>query len=335
MTLWFVPQWPVKNRYPEEWIKWFPNEMEKQKLDYMTVKGTYDYGEYNKVKGDMFTSLIGSSDWEMEQIMHLLRCVNEGDTVFFADLDFPGFILPCMQLLKCKLKEVKLTGYLHAGSYIEGDYFEPVADSKILSEQAMYNIVDTIFVASEYHKDLFEGEIEWDFYEKDKVKVVKIPYYKTLLEFKRPHRKWDVCYTSRIDEQKSDKQFLEVVKNMPNRFFVTTNKPSESLPNLEYHPVANRKEYFDVLDESKVLFVPYLQATFGYNVLEALDHNCIPYAPEDFAYPEILDEKYLYHGKDGKWLNYGIERFINDDEDIIFDFSPYENCISKILDLIK
>ena len=349
MTLWFVPQWPVKNRYPEEWIQWFPEEFERLGMeegkDYkVVIPYEHEDTSYNKQEGDMFTSLIESSNWEMEQIKILLKNVKRKDKILFADLDFPGFSATCAQLLKNKYSNnITITGYMHAGCYCKGDYFNKIIYSKIISELAMVRIVDKIFIATDYHKQLFQNNVQtidslYSF--TDKLVTVKIPYYrhfrdKKTIPIPRKNREWDIAYTSRIDSQKSDEQLLNLVECLPGKKFVVTSKPSKSFPNLEYVPVHNRTEYFRILANSKILFVPWAESTFGYNVLEAIDFGCAPCAPNYFSYPEILGKKYLCSYMGISNVIEKIEMLNNDNRDISFNFKPYEDCIKNMVRLIK
>jgi hypothetical protein len=342
MTLFFVPQWPTPNRYPEEWIKWFPQEFRKHEVDFELVVPRHEFYELQE-KGsyDTFSNLYNASRFELEQCARLIDKVIAGDTVFFADLDYPGFSVTCAQLLRRMYGDkIKIYGYMHAGSYCKGDYFEPIKDSKWDSETAMFKIVDGIFVGSEYHKQKLVFHLSTHLYaikeDYDKVHVVGVPYYPND-DYHKPisERKWDVAYTSRMDVQKTDKYLLSLAKKMSHTKFVCTSKPSKELPNLEFYPVKNRQEYHYVLENSKIVFVPIAESTFGYNVLEALDYQCIPICPNGFSYPEFVPKEFLYSNDFRvSRVSNKIKRFINDDSLIDFNFSPYRNCISKMLEVM-
>ena len=62
-----------------------------------------------------------------------------------------------------------------------------------------------------------------------------------------------------------------------------------------YRPKCNTwEEYYDFLAESKYMITSAKEETFGYQVMDAILADCIPFAPNKFSYPELLPQELLY-----------------------------------------
>jgi hypothetical protein len=57
-------------------------------------------------------------------------------------------------------------------------------------------------------------------------------------------------------------------------------------------------EYFNFISEAKVLLITTQEDTFGYQAVDAVINHCIPIAPSNFSYPELLPPEFMYSGRD-------------------------------------
>jgi len=303
MTIYFVPQLPVKNRYTEEWIEWFPEKFEEMGVDYKLILGDIKYPiTYRKTRYNLFTDMDKAVYWELKQLEELMRisvAMREDDVIFFADLDFPGLCLPFIQLLKIKKPKVKVYGYMHAGAYCRNDIFHPVKKSKLMLERALV-VVDGIFVGSKYHAQLLHNSVDVSM---EKIFVVRAPFYRNypMLYLRRTKpfakREWDIGYVGRIDRQMNITKDLKLLcYAFPLLSFVVTHPIRGDIPpNLTVKEVTNRKEYYELLADCRMLFNFSIESTFGYSVVEALSLDVIPIAPASYSYPEIIRDKNLLY----------------------------------------
>lgn len=339
MTLLYMPVLPVKNRYPEEWYHQFPREFERLGVDYITIDGGMEVPvEFEKREHDMFTSLELGAEWELSQIQKLLELSDEmtsEDIIFFTDIDFPGFCLPFVQLLKLKIPSIKVYGYLHAGSYCIGDIFSKTL-GKIDSERATLKIVDGVFVGGEYHKSLVQALFGWG----DKIHVVGAPFYRDqvgLDPIPLYEREFDVIYSSRMDKQNPGTMFMKVVAENPEIQFVCTSDPSDVFDNLVYAPTHNRQEYYSVLQQSRVYLSMATESTFGYGVVEAMSLGLIPIVPNKFSFPEVVGcPRYLYGDFDS--LNAILRNEVKEARwrkgYPLFPMDRWEESIEKMIDIM-
>jgi glycosyltransferase involved in cell wall biosynthesis len=228
---------------------------------------------------------------------HYKDRVCPGDVVLFCDIDFPGFVATFTHLIKTQIPNVKIYGYLHAGSYCKDDLFCNTP-GKLQTEMAYLSTFDGIFVGSEYHKSKFCGLVPSPPGERatlqDKIHVVGAPFYKSQLSGVRgkkyKDRKFDVIYPSRIDLQKKANTFLDLVNRFPDIKFVCTHNPGTLLPNLEYQHPEDREGYYKLLANSRTCLSLAKEETFGYIALEAMAVGTVPIAPDKYSYPEILKD---------------------------------------------
>ena len=76
---------------------------------------------------------------------------------------------------------------------------------------------------------------------------------------------------------------------------------------LIYKSGLNKKEYYEELAKTAVVWSSSLQENFGYAILEATTLNCTPVLPNRVVYPELYSPKYIYDSLDssiGKVLGF-------------------------------
>ncbi len=58
--------------------------------------------------------------------------------------------------------------------------------------------------------------------------------------------------------------------------------------------------YFDTLSSAKVLLITAREETYGYQIIDCFKYGngCVPLAPNQFSYPELLPDNYLYNRYD-------------------------------------
>jgi glycosyltransferase involved in cell wall biosynthesis len=333
MTLYFVPQLPIKNRYQEDWLKIFPREFEKLGVNYETVLGG---SKKSYEKKDFFSDIKQATLWELTQLQYLTEKVKDGDKIFFADIDFPGFSHTFAQNIKL-LEDVKIFGYLHAGSYIEGDIYSKVGLSKSQCENSYSYILDKIFVATNFHREIFGESVGGT----GGIEVVGFPFYRTDLPDLdlNTERTIDVIHTSRIDKQHTDTLLIEITKNFPDLKFVSTSPISESVENLRVIKPKNRLEYYKLLSKSRIYLSTSRMDTFGIGTVEAVAMGCIPLVPDHSAFPEVIQESYYrYNNKDElkQKLDYiSSSHFCLDPSEPPINWKKFENSIKTMVEIME
>lgn len=264
----FVPQLPLKNRYPEFWITELTKKF-KENYDEVIVLGERHINEIlenDDRKSEMFSGINSAINFELYQISEYTKLnINKNDTIFLSDLSFPGLF---SNILYHKNSN-NMFCYLHASSKNNYDYFKPVRYSKYPCEIANSKLFKKIFVGSNYHKE----KLNWK-----NIKVIGVP--NPIFEVFKEVKKYDIVSVSRPSIQKINKS-LE--KKIVRDFGKIIRKETNSWI-----------DYYKFLSEAKIVLLSGKEETFGYQILEAIMNNSIPLAPNKFSYPELLTEEYLY-----------------------------------------
>jgi len=269
----FVPQYPTPNRYQSWWMWKFPEEF--RKAGYKVVTLGKDYANkmiHRRGNLSLFSPIKLAIEFETEQISQYL-CLNitENDILFLADISFPGLF--CNVLYHGHPK--KMFAFCHATSANRFDYFEKVRYSKFPVETAHASMFNKIFAGSNYH----DQKLQWS-----NTVVTSLPGPTHLKCFKNETKKYGIVSASRPGLQKVDS---ELEAKVESKFGSITRKDHKDF-----------EEYYKFLGESQVLLITAHEDTFGYQIVDAINNNCIPIARNSLSYPELLPRKYLYNNKE-------------------------------------
>lgn len=288
----WVPQLPVKMRYQEWWCVNMVLEL-KNYFDSFVVLGESFiermFSNTSMVADDnLFSSQTSSIDLEVAQIQEYMQLdFRDDDILLISDISYPGIF--CNALFHKRPK--KCFAICHASAKNKYDIWEPVAEQKWMQESGIANLLDGIFVATEYHKHklkwlntyivglpfLKKFEDGFPFYNRD-VFELPVKNNSTLTN--------DIVSAARANKQKIDEKIESFVEEQFNRKII---RLSETDINSWY-------EYYSALNNARVLLVSAHEETFGYQIADAVlgANCCIPIAPRESSYVEMLPDRYLY-----------------------------------------
>lgn len=271
MRIVFVPQYPSKLRYQEWWFTELPKQFRQRGFE-VKVLGENFTSSHTRSLSDMFSPIEEAIEFEATQIQEYVNMdVKANDILFWSDISFPGLF---GHVLFHK-RPAKMFGFCHATSLNIYDYYQPVRKFKYPIEESICQMFDTIFVGSEYHKD----KLGWD-----NLKVTYLPIQPAKPITSDVPKTIDIMSASRPSKQKVDSELEDYVEEKLN---VKIERPvSESW-----------SEYHMNLNAAKVLLITAHEDTFGYQIVDAVQNNCIPIARNGLAYPELLPRRYLYNDK--------------------------------------
>jgi len=269
----FVPQYPVPNRYPEWWAWKFPEEFRKAGFEVKVLGERYAKNmQLDRGLQSNFSPIRKAINFELEQIHEYAAMeLRNDDILFLADISFPGTF--CGVLYHQHPK--KMYAFCHATSANKFDYFEWVRYSKFPVETAHAALFDKIFVGSNYH----DKKLQWP-----NTVVTSLPGPTHLKCFKSETKINQIISASRPGNQKVD---LALEPAVEDRFGPIIRKDTKTA-----------EEYYKFLGQSQVLLITAFEDTFGYQIVDAINNNCIPIARNSLSYPELLPRKYLYENKE-------------------------------------
>ncbi len=285
--IWNIIIEPLEERYSIQWRKWFGQFYLENKIDYTTIEGK---PLTNKIERGAFLDVFSTNHYKASQLMEISRLFKEEkiqskDVFFFHDLWFPG--LEMLAYIRDAIGlDIKIGGCLHAGTYDPYDFLTQSGMKRWgqYLEQSWWEIVDFIFVATEFHKQLLlktYGGIG------DKITVTGFPI-KDCRE-KILQKEDIVVFPHRLHMEKQPELF-----DMLNREMAL-----DGISFLKTKDVCkNKSEYYTLLCRAKISVSFALQETWGIAMQEALFCGCLPLNPNRLSYPELYPRTFIFSSLD-------------------------------------
>ncbi len=269
------------DRYSAIWNQHIPDALRAADVRYITINGP----DYDRIETGEFLDVLGTCAFKTSQtetIVELFKQkrVKDGDVFFFHDLWHPALttLLYIRDALGIRLK---ITGFLHAGSYCEGDMLNRTMRSWALAvESGWFNNVDLIIVATKYHRKMVEEHFG-DAYVKD----LWFPMWFDGVS-PSPKKENIVVFPHRLTPERCPAIFDEVTRVLTEKYdylFIKTHDVTKT-----------RKEYLEVLGRAKYIVSTSSQETWGIAMQEGVVAGCWPIAPYACSYPEYLPIRSLY-----------------------------------------
>jgi len=280
MRIIYVPQYPAKLRYQEWWIWKFPEQFKKYNYEVIILGQKYiENNKHVTYDSEMFSSINKSIEFETEQIKEYIQLdIKKDDILFVADISFPGLFCNILYHKQCP----KMFAFCHATSLNKFDYFEDMRKSKFMNESSHALLFNKIFVGSDYHKRKILNRDKLKLYWNNII-ITKLPFppFLSIQPTKIKTKKYNIMSASRPTIQKVN----PIIENKIIEIFGKIYRPKSK----------TWEKYFNNLSESKILLITSREDTFGYQIVDAVMNGCIPLAPNNLSYPEILPKEYLYN----------------------------------------
>lgn len=283
-----IPIEPIEWRYSTQWQNWFLNYFYSQNIRYRDVLGPVTSGHISQ---GSFLDVVETNYFKTGQLNLICKMIMDGDidntdVFFFHDLWFPGIELLAYIRDGAGLN-FKICGCLHAGSYDESDFLHKKGMTSWAEplENSWFNFIDKIFVATNYHKNLLMKKRE---VEPHRIKVTGFPIYN---DFGQGYRRKEniVVFPHRLDTEKNPDTFRELKQEMERKFplwkFI-----------LSSEKCSTKKEYYDLLNRSRLSISLADQETWGIAMQESVFCGCIPLVPNRLSYKEMYPLGLRYRG---------------------------------------
>lgn len=324
MKIIHVPIERIPNRYTADWVNQFETEFKNAEVDFVTVGDKEIPIETGSV-----LDAYGTNKFKLEQLIEIINMIKRGeitknDTIFFADLWFPG--LETLFYIRNMTKiEFKIAGVFHAGTW---DPFDFTSRNEMRNwgqhlELSWLQGVDTIFVATQWHKDLIVMN-SGDF-NNDKIFVTGIPFYSESLKAQYPVTKKEdiIIFPHRMEIEKHPEKFDKLKKKYPQWTFIKT-----------LDVCSNRDEYFKLLAKSKVMISFAQQETFGYSTVESMALGNYVIVPNSLSYRETVPEDMRYSWE--KEITAMLEKFMSWEELPIYsELTKWSESIGKMIKVMQ
>ncbi len=347
----YIPIEPLEERYTEQWYRWFPDALQKRKVDFKVIDGET---LTNKIVSGTFLDINSTLHYKAEQLkviarLFFLNKIKDGDVFFVADLEFWG-IESIRYLADLNNISVRIYGFLHAASYTKEDFMAKCEKYGRTFEEGWMKICDKVFVGSEYHKNQVDNARSSEY---DKVVVTGNPYNidEIVNKIGRVKKKNKIILTNRPDYEKRPNLSLDVLRILKHRhpdweIMVTTSREKwgkgwireKLILDLErgwltLREGISKEEYLKELAESKVMISNTIEENFGYCILEACIFNTIPIIENAYSHPELVmrDERCLFTDIDDQIKK--VEEAMAKPFKVRQYAEQYENVLDDILDM--
>lgn len=295
MNIWIVCLEKLDGRYTQQWYYNIP-KLIKEKADSLgknvnivTVDG-YDIPQ--TTTAGAFLDFAATNYYKATQTAEISKLfmdgkVKSGDK--FLVTDFWNFaITPIKYMSELLDIPVEIHAIAHAGAYDPTDILgmKMSKEWSAAVEQSWFYACDYVYFGTDFHRDMFLRNLSIPFGYHDKAVrsgqphnpiVVELIKYQSVPKLKQviwPHR-----YNS--DKQPDIAEDLSAVVDM-----VITQKMSLS-----------KKEYYEELGSSAVIFSCALHENLGISMMEATLAGSIPVMPNRCSYQEMYEPEFLYPSK--------------------------------------
>lgn len=281
--IFFVPLEPLEERYTAQWYRWWKDGFEENDVNFEYVDGVKTSG---KINAGSVLDCYDTNRYKASQLIALISKIesgeiNDGDTVFFADLWFPG-IESLQYIRNVSGKNFKIAGILHAGTWDRYDFTCRAGMREWAKhiENGWLSFIDKIFVGSKFHKEIIVKNTKAAV--ASRIIATGLPFdmedvYETTGK-EKVSKENIVVFPHRLDDEKRPWLFDRLAYDLRKTGwkFLKTKDITKT-----------KDEYYQVLAKSKIAISFAEQETFGYAMLEALTFDCVPVVPNKLSYKEM------------------------------------------------
>ena len=285
----------VETRYTAQWKTEFPQQIADQTgQDIIVIEGPEGIAECTTPGA--FLNFAGTNIYKSEQVKILAEYFNKneiqnGDHFVFADAWHPG-ILNLKYMLDLFQIDATIHGLWHAGSYDPQDFLgRLIGDKRWVrhTEYAMFDAIDRNYFASEFHiglfaQTMFPNEEDGEYLNS---KIVRtgwpMEYLGNYIQPDRLEKDDIILFPHRDAPEKQLNIFQDLAKALPQYKWINCN---------EYN--LTKKEYNQLLEQSKMVFSANLQETLGISCYEILKAGGIPLVPNRLSYKEMYEDIFKY-----------------------------------------
>ena len=297
----------VDTRYTGQWQTHIPKLLKENGIDVQVISGPKNIP--SATTPGAFLNFGGTNIYKSVQVEQIGRLfcsgsIANGDHFIFTDAWHPG-IINLKYMAGLLGIPVTIHALWHAGSYDPQDFLGRLIGDKPwvrFAEKSFFEAFDHNYFATDFHIDLFcknllhlsmpqsiEGFMELG-------KIVRtgwpMEYLKDTIKadcastnpWDLPAGKKDlILFPHRIAPEKQVEIFRDLATHMPEYEWVVCQDRR-----------LTKKEYHQLLNQSKIVFSANLQETLGISCYEALCVGAVPMVPDRLSYTEMYSDTFKY-----------------------------------------
>lgn len=322
MTLWYLPIEPYEERYTKQLDDWVISTLKEKNIHHFVVRGE---PKSKSIERGQVLDTTNRPIWCFEQAKILLKAISEGvvqkgDKIFTMDVWQFGLEAVAYASQQLGL-DLEFYGFNCAGSFEPYDFINLTGIGRWGQhlERAWFEFYTKVFFASEKLRNMAYANNMFN----DKRKAVitglafdskyvfnQLGYITQDKVFSPLHKSKTVVFPHRYDFEKNPDIFCDVAENLSNQginFVITTGRKEltgtanyqralnlQSKGILKIYSGLSKKEYYQLLSNSMIIFSSAKQDTVGNCILEGVTLGCTPVVNTGVSYEEFLPKKYIY-----------------------------------------
>ena len=329
MTIWIVPIEPIDQRYTKQWYDNIPKLLKpylKKGEKIVTLDG---HVEETGTTSGAFLDFGKTNEYKATQVVEISQLFSAGKIKAgdkFLVTDAWNFAITPIKYMSDLLDiPVEIHGIWHAGAYDPSD----ILGLKMQKpwphhvERSWYYASDYNYFGTHFHKNMFLENLKIPLYDHDKAHQSGQPHdylKEEILSIPKPkYRDNILVWPHRYNEDKQPDIIEDIKKRIPEVEVIITQKHNFS-----------KREYYELLCRSKMIFSCALHENLGISMMEAVLAGCIPLMPKRASYQEMYDKEFLYPSR---WTeSYSAYRFNKDEvankiRTMMADYKNYEESI--------
>ncbi len=295
----------VETRYTGEWKTHLPALLRRKGHDVQIIDGPEDIPK--ATTPGAFLNFGGTNIYKSAQVEKIGRLfcsgrIHAGDHFIFTDAWHPGIInLKYMsELLGIK---VVIHALWHAGSYDPQDFLGRLIGNAAWvrhAEKSFFAAIDHNYFATDFHIEMFDANLlndgmmenPWRYEDMQEYlsskKIVRTGWpmeymADNLVMYKNMPKRDLILFPHRIAPEKQLDIFLDLKEHLTQYEFVVCQERQLS-----------KREYHNLLGESKLVFSANLQETLGISWYEGAVVDAIPMVPDRLSYKEMALDDFKY-----------------------------------------
>ncbi len=295
----------VETRYTGEWKTHLPALLRRKGHDVQIIDGPEDIPK--ATTPGAFLNFGGTNIYKSAQVEKIGRLfcsgrIHHGDHFIFTDAWHPGIInLKYMsELLGIK---VVIHALWHAGSYDPQDFLGRLIGNAAWvrhAEKSFFAAIDHNYFATDFHIEMFDANLlndgmmenPWRYEDMQEYlsskKIVRTGWpmeymADNLVMYKNMPKRDLILFPHRIAPEKQLDIFLDLKEHLTQYEFVVCQERQLS-----------KREYHNLLGESKLVFSANLQETLGISWYEGAVVDAIPMVPDRLSYKEMALDDFKY-----------------------------------------
>jgi len=292
VNIWLLPIEPLVERYSEQWLRWFPEELQRLGCN-VVVLGGYTFSD--KIERGQFLDVYGTHHYKATQLSLFAQQLNagavkDGDWVLLLDGWNPA-VEQLAYMRDLGGVKFKIASCWHAGSYDPWDQLAQhptMSDWAAYAERAHIAAVDRVFVATSFHAQLL-GRARGG---ERKIVVTGFPLHtEEWADHSMPwtERSRRVVWPHRIAPEKAPESFEHI-----RQLYVSTygDDGTEWVRSKDACPT--KASYYALLGSARVAVSTAYQETWGIAMLEAASLGCHVVVPDRLSYQDLYDQHDRY-----------------------------------------